>query len=366
MWMGDCLYTVQSIFMKKLLLLLLFALPVIGSAQYVFNAAYQSLKFGGPGVTIVNKVGTGSTAGSVVLYQNVITIGGQQIDAIIRTKSLSAGAMMLLDQQGTGTGYTNNNLTWFSPQFLFPAGGGSAVFNFEFILGNSFDDVTKTGTPVTLQNIMINSYDIDGNDSVGSKQHTEFGGFFTTELANTTSLTTSYNAATNLTRFSSTIDTNVINASDPNTRVRVAYEELNNFEVSVGAGSAGVAYFFIDFDMGASFGVPTTITTAPTLDLNTNTPGSDNTASHCSSAVAFTAGSSNISSLSTTPSGGTSIERLKIFFPTSNIADGSSERLLINNATSGGTIALNFANAAAISNVVLTGTNYAVTAHDFK
>lgn len=348
--------------MKKIYVLLLLSLPFICPAQYVFNAAYQNVKFGGPGVTIVNKVGNGNAAGNVVLYQNVINIGGQQIDAIIRTKSLSAGAMMMLDQQGTGTGYTNNNPTWFSPQFLFPAGGGSAVFNFEFILGNSYDNATNTGTSVTLENIMVNSYDIDGNDSVNSKQFTEFGGFFTTELSNTTTLTTSYNAATNLTRFASTIDANVVNAAHPNTRVRVAYEELNNFEISVGAGAAGVAYFFIDFDMGAEFGVPTTITTAPTLDLNTGTSGSDNNANHCSSAVAFTAGASNISSLSSTPSGGTTIERLKIYFPTSQISNGSSERLLINGATSGGTIALNFANAAAISNIVLTGTTYTVTA----
>ena len=149
----------------------------------------------------------------MVLYQNVVNIGGQHIDAIIRTVSVSAGALMVFDQAGTGTGYTNNNPTWFSPQFLFPAGGGNAVFEFEFILGNSFDNATNTGTTVTLLNMMINSYDIDGNDGVGSNQFSEFGGFFTSEMSTTTSIATTYNATTNLTRFASTICTNVVDAS---------------------------------------------------------------------------------------------------------------------------------------------------------
>lgn len=136
--------------MKKIYLILAILLPVLCSGQYVFNAAFQSVKFGGPGVTITPKVGTGTSAGSVVLYQNVANIGGQQIDAIIRTVSVSAGATMIFDQAGTGTGYTNNNPTWFSPQFNFPTGGGNALFEFEFILGNSYNNATNTGTTVTL------------------------------------------------------------------------------------------------------------------------------------------------------------------------------------------------------------------------
>src|SRR4051794_24396338 len=99
--------------MKKLWFLIFFALPLFSSAQFVYNVNFQNVKFGGPGVTITNKVGNGTSAGSVVLYQNVVNIGGQQIDAIIRTVTLSSGAAMVFDQAGTGTGYTNNNPTWF-------------------------------------------------------------------------------------------------------------------------------------------------------------------------------------------------------------------------------------------------------------
>src|SRR3954468_20315684 len=191
--------------MKHLYIIITLLFPFIVSGQFVYNANFQNVKFGGPGVTITYKVGDGTTQGSVVLYQNVVTIGGQAIDAIVRTVSLSAGAQMLFDQAGTGTGYTNNNPTWFSPQFNFPAGGGSALFDFDFILGGSYNNVTNTGTNVSLQDIMINSYDIDGNGAANSNQFSEFGGFFTSEMATTTSINTTYNATTNLTRYTSSI-----------------------------------------------------------------------------------------------------------------------------------------------------------------
>lgn len=344
--------------MKKIYFILAIVLPMFASGQYVFNAYAQNVKFGGPGVTITNKSGNGTTAGSVVLYQNVVNIGGQQIDAIIRTVSVSSGAQMVFDQAGTGTGYTNNNPTWFSPQFLFPAGGGNAVFEFEFILGNSFSNATNTGTTVTLLNMMINSYDIDGNDGAGSNQFSEFGGFFTSEMATTTSIATTYNASTNLTRFASTISTNIVNAADPNTRVRVSYEEMSTFRISVGAGAEGVAYFFIDFDKGVDFGVPTKVISAPNMDLNTTTSGTGNAATTCSGKVSFSAGATNIMSSPSTPSGGTTLERLRITFPISDIKDGANEVMVIKSDE----LPLNFVNGAAMPVVKVSGTNYTVTA----
>jgi hypothetical protein len=353
----------ESDFMKKIYLILATLLPFIGSAQYVFNATGQNVKFGGPGVTIIQKVGTGTTAGSVTLYQNVVNIGGQQIDAIIRTVSVSSGATMIFDQAGTGTGYTNNNATWFSPQFNFPTGGGNAVFEFEFILGNSFNNTTNTGTSVTLQDMYINSYDIDGNDNAGSNQFTEFGGFTTSEVSTTTTTTATYNASTNLTRFGSSIYTNVVDASDPNTRVRVNYEKMSLFRISVGALGAGVAYFFIDFDKGVDFTTPTKVTTSPSADLNTSSSGNGNSSSQCSSSnTKFTSGGSNIISTSSTPSSGTTLERIRVTFTTSDIKDGSAEKLIINGALSGSSIQLNFSNGASLNNVSLSGTIYAVSA----
>lgn len=348
--------------MKKIYFILAVLLPVFASGQYVFNAALQNVKFGGPGVTIQNKVGNGTTAGSIVLYQNVVNIGGQRIDAIIRTISVSTGAQMVFDQAGTGTGYTNNNPTWFSPQFLFPFGGGNAVFEFEFILGNSFSNATNTGTQITLQNMMINSYDIDGNDDANTNQFSEFGGFSSSEMSTTTSIATTYNATTNLTRFASTISSNVVDASSPNTRVRVTYDEMSIFRIAVGSIGPGVAYFFIDFDKGIDFTTPTRVITAPSGDLNPSNSGNGNSSSQCANNTdtKFTSGTTNINSVSSTPSGGTTLERIRVTFPTSDIRDGSAERLILNN--NGNSIQLNFANGASINNVTLTGTQYTVTA----
>jgi hypothetical protein len=349
--------------MKKFCLILTTLLPFTCSAQYIFNATGQNVKFGGPGVTITPKVGNGTTSGSVMLYQNVVNIGGQQIDAIIRTVSVSSGATMIFDQAGTGVGYTNNNPTWFSPQFDFPNGGGNAVFEFEFILGNSFVNATNKGTTVTLQDMYINSYDIDGNGSSGSNQFTEFGGFTTSEVATSTTTTASYNATTNLTRFGSSIYTNVVDASDPKTRVRVNYEEMSTFRISVGALGSGTAYFFIDFDKGIDFTTATKVTTAPSADLNTTTSGTGNSTSQCSSSnTKFTSSGTNILSTSSTPSNGTTLERIRVTFTTSDIKDGSAEKLIVNGAASGSTIQLNFGNGASINNVSLTATTYAVSA----
>lgn len=346
-----------------LLLAILFS-PFLSFSQQVYDANYQTINFGGTGVTITYKVGTtGKSAGNVTLYQNVITIGGQQIDAIVRTTALTSGTVMdYFDRTGTGTGYTNNLDSYFSPQFTFPTGGGSATFVFEFILGGSYNNTTNTGTLVVLQNVRVNTYDIDGNGSSGTNQFNEFGGFLSSELATNSTVAATYNSSTGLTKFRSSIYSNVSNASDPTTRVRVTYEELSKLTMQVGSEGAGQAYYFIDFGVGASWPATPATVTAPTLDLNTNTAGNHNAANFCSTAVPFTAGATNINSVTTTPSGGTTINQIKITFPTADIADASYEQLLVSGATSGGTIALNFANAASISNIVLSSKTYTVTA----
>jgi large repetitive protein len=58
----------------------------------------------------------------------------------------------------------------------------------------------------------------------------------------------------------------------------------------------------------------------------------------------------------------TTFANLKLAVTSAEIVNGSAEQLMINGATSGGTIVLNFVNAAAIANVVLGGVTYAVAA----
>ena len=321
-----------------------------------FNVAYNAINFGGTGVTITNKVGTGTALNNIVLYQNVITIGGQQIDAIVRTQELSNVTYSTYDQAGTGTGYTNNLARYFSPQFTIGTGGGYAVFKIQFILGGSYNNTTNTGTLVTLQNVRLNTYDIDGNGTAGTNQYNEFGGFASSELGSPTNLAMTYNATLGLTKFRSNLATNTTDATDVKNRVRVTYSYMSEFTTKVGAEGSGLAYFFLDFSAGATFTTAVSYS-APSLDLNTATAGLNNEVITDAPTIKnFSSGSTNITYT------GSSLDNLKVAFTTSQIADGAAETLIINGATSGGTIALNFTNAQSIPNVVFGGVTYVVAA----
>ena len=321
-----------------------------------YNVSYNAINFGGTGVTITNKVGTGTAVNNIVLYQNVITIGGQQIDAIVRTQEISNVTFTTYDQAGTGTGYTNNLATYFSPQFTIGSGGGYAVFKIQFILGGSYNNTTNTGTLVTLQNVRLNTYDIDGNGTAGTNQYNEFGGFASSELGSPTNLTMTYNATLGLTKFRSNLSTNTTDATDVKNRVRVTYGFMSEFTTKVGAEGSGAAYFFLDFSAGATFTTAVSYS-APSLDLNTATAGLDNEVMMIAPATKnFSSGTTNITYT------GSTLDNLKIAFATDQVYDATSENFIISGATSGGTIGLKFTNGQAIPNVVFGGVTYAVAA----
>ncbi len=327
-----------------------------GLNAQTYNVAYNTINFGGVGVTITNKVGTGVALNNIVLYQNVITIGGQQIDAIVRTQELSNATISTYDFTGTSSSASNNLPSFFSPQFSFGTGGGYAVFKIQFIVGGSYNNTTNTGTLITLQNVLLNTYDLDGNGTAGTNQYAEFGGFSMSELASPTNLSTTYNSTLGLSKFRTSISANTIDVTDVKNRVRVTYNYISEFITKVGAEGSGAAYYFLDFSAGSTFTTAISYT-APSLDLNTTTSGLDNVTSMIAPDVKnFTVGSSNI-----TYSGPT-LDNLKLNFSTSQILDGANEKLLFYGATSGGSVSLNFTNAQAIPNVVLGGITYAVSA----
>ena len=326
-----------------------------GLNAQTYNVAYNTINFGGVGVTITNKVGTGVALNNIVLYQNVITIGGQQIDAIVRTQELSNATISTYDYTATSANASNNLPSFFSPQFSFASGGGYAVFKVQFILGGSYNNTTNTGTLITLQNVLLNTYDLDGNGTSGTNQYAEFGGFSTSELASPTNLTMTYNSTLGLTKFRTTISTNTTDVTDVRNRARVTYNYISEFTTKVGAEGSGAAYYFLDFSAGSTFTSAISYS-APSLDLNTTTSGLDNVTNMVAPDIKnFTIGSSNI-----TYSGPT-LDNLKLNFSTSQILDGANEKLLISGATSGESVSLNFTNAQAIPNVVFGGVTYAVS-----
>ena len=244
------------------------------SAQ-TYDANLNRVKFGGYGVTITPKVtGTtgspGLTAGDLVLYENVITIGGQKIDALVKNVTMTnIKTFQSFDAWPTTNALTTGrDSAFFAPQFDFNTGGGSWKFNITFIKNGTYDATTKTGTVVNLINVVLNTYDIDGNGNTGSNQYNEFGDLKRYELSNKTQLTTAYNATTGLTKFRSTITSNNTYVLSDSSRARVYFDTLSTIDFIVGSDGNGVALFYLDFSVGPNFA--TACNLAVTTDSYTN------------------------------------------------------------------------------------------------
>jgi hypothetical protein len=348
------------------------------SAQAVFNANNGNISFLAANKS--HKVGTnGSGVGNVTLYNNVITIAGQRIDCIVRTVSLTSGRFFLptgsvagtipFDYSANASNLTNNQDRFFSPMLEFYTGGGNAKFKFEFILGNSFDISTNKGIPVILQNVMLNTYDIDGG-GINTNQYNEFGGFSSVTLSSSpvTNIDYSYNTNSGLTKFRSKTSTNTLNVLAPQNRVGVKYDQVSTFEIMVGAEGAGQAYFMLEFGVGPSWGGTTVQYGTPTLDLNPGQPGFSQTSSSCGAVVRpITNGST---SLSLTGSSNTVSEIIISYDPTT-ILNGAFENIFPNGSSNPtlDSIKLNFTAPSTstftlngvvftVNRAVITGTNY--------
>jgi hypothetical protein len=363
-----------------LTILTFFISQFTANAQAVFNANNANISF--LAANKIHKVGTnGSAVGNVTLYTNVITIAGQRIDCIVRTMSLTNGSFALPSgapggtiafdySSPTGSGLSANLDRFFSPMLTFGSGGGSAKFKFEFILGNSYSNTTNKGTPVIIQNITLNTYDIDGNDGANSNQYNEFGGFSSVALSASpaTRVAYSYNTASGLTKFRSNVTFNSTVATADQHRVMVKYDEVSTFEIMVGADGSNAAYFMLDFGTGPNWGGTTNLYGTPTLDLNPGQPGFSQTSSSCGAVVRpITNGST---SLSLTGSSNTVSEIIVSYDPTT-ILNGAFESIFPNGSTNpaSDSIKLNFTAPSTstftlngvvftVNRAVITGTNY--------
>ncbi|PWJ53906.1 putative secreted protein (Por secretion system target) [Dyadobacter jejuensis] len=328
---------------------------------YLDNANAQ-VSFGGTGVTISHPNGTssGTSVGDITLYENVATLGGQAVDCYVLTKAINnVSSWITFDQTATsGGGYDSNDPKFFSPQLNFGTGGGNVTFEFQYIFHGTYNSTTKSGTNVVLQNVTLNTYDIDGNGGTDSYQFNEFGGFNTSQLGSTPTVAASYNAATGLTKFRSTSTTNSTTITAPATRVQVTYSYLSNFTIVVGAEGSGVSFFFLDMAYRSFAG--TNITSSPSIDLDTSSPGVANESSNCGVDLAFTASSqTNIIAPN-------ALSEFDVTYPLSSITNGSSEELVINGATAGTTNhALNFTSGSTgtvtVGGVVFNFTKTATT-----
>ena len=335
---------------RKMLLVLsviILSMQTPGVTQPVYDINYGILNF--PDASRVHKKGTlGTTPGSRTLYTNVVTVAGQQIDCIITTVSITNGSFTLPTDPCPGTipfdykevqncppplnkvTLKNNEDRFFTPTFLFNTGGGNCRFKFEFILGGSYNDVTDKGKPVILKHVMVNSYDIDGNANCSSpdpnnNQFNDFSGFNAAARATPgTKISYSYNPTTGMTRFMSIANCNFSDIKDPETRIRVEYEYLQELEVVVGMTGYGRAFFMFDFGEGPTW-TPMYLG-APVVDLNTQTNGDgyNNTTTLCSTPEYVSKGFTNISSINN------SVNEIIMSINASEVLDGNAELITTN------------------------------------
>ncbi len=363
------LFTLIHKYMKsKLLAIILMAqLGASLMAQTSYNVNAKTISFLAANKS--HKVGTnGQSVGDKTLYTNVVKVGTQNIDCIVTTVSLTGGSFTLpgsapsgtipFDYSSTsGTAMTSNEDSFFSPTFNWNSTGGSAKFRFEFIAGGSFNNSTKKGTAVILKNVYINTYDIDGNGGTNSNQFAAFGGFTSSQYQTTTGgyIQTTYNVSDGKTTFRSNTNNNSVNVVDDKTRIRVYYASISDFEIAVGAGGSGAAYYFLDFGFGPAWTSAPSVITAPKIELYNGDTNYVNTTNvtNCNIVKELALNTSNVTTTST-------IDSVYFSFNTADIVDGASERLVIDSATAGDTIRLNFTNSTTLTNLVFKGVTYRV------
>ena len=258
----------------------------------VYDANRQTLNFDSTNKT--SYVGTGTAQGDIVRFNSVITIGGQAIDAVVTTKTLTSingSALSTLDYQSSGN-QPSNVVAYLQPNMTTNGGaaGGSAEFTIDFYLGGTYMGV-GTGAAVTLQNVVVNTYDIDSSGGgAADRQFQVFQGFSRYELVTASSFLTPSVLPDGSVKFlyNETPTKNNGTLAADGYRARVYYDSISSFKVQMGnQGDAGLAYFALDFSMGPDWTGATTITGTPAANVTFD-------------AVIFTEAAANDGSIATT------------------------------------------------------------------
>src|SRR5690606_17379071 len=171
-------YIQNALAMLFITVLAVSAKAQVNQTQY-FDADGEPLSFRKDDATrIENGSGSGSgdtRVGAVFLYPDVVTVDGQSIDALVKTVELYNITFESYDPHTqTAVASDPDSEDWFIIQLRNAGADGRAIFEFKFILGGTYVDASNPGTPVILQNVYANSYDIDGYGGGNSNQFVEF------------------------------------------------------------------------------------------------------------------------------------------------------------------------------------------------
>ena len=243
-------------------------------ANVVLNANGVSLNFDENTVTRsviagVTGANMGKAAGSIVAYRSVATISSTVVDTVIETVSVTGATVSAFDGGNAVSGGTSDQ---YFQSDVTTSGAGSVVYKFSFFVGGTYTG-GSTGTPVILQNVFINSYDLDSSQN-GNNQYTQFTGVQAYTLS--TNTTVSVSAVGNLLEFinsSNGASYTASNGSYTKGRVQVKYDNLSTINIKIGtdnAGSGGANYYALDFSVGLPWteGSNTISTTTVTNSFN--------------------------------------------------------------------------------------------------
>ncbi|MDD1616027.1 MAG: DUF4347 domain-containing protein [Methylococcaceae bacterium] len=238
-----------------------------------FNVTGIPLVFNQP----ILQNGNGQNTGDVVIFNNVATIDGQVIDAVVTTVNNTDINIIGFDS-ASGVLGAPLNPNWFELDTQSIVSGGASIIKFEFIKSGTYNPATGLGEDVLLQNLIVNSYDIDNG------QFQDFSGFSSYTVASNTTLAQS--TPGDFVHFADAIPAPNNNTGVPGSpvfnqaRVTATYDSINTFQIKTGSTQiltpedAGIAHFYLDFSDGYTWNTPVTygIPTADPLTTNDFTP----------------------------------------------------------------------------------------------
>ena len=213
----------------------------------------------------VNIIGDGTHNGDVVRYSNVVTVNGKAVDAVITTSGLTGATVTAFDSPGTPANLPKN----FQPLLQVTQAGGGVTFKVDFYEAGTYNSGTGSGVVVTLNNVVVNSYDID---AVGGadRQYQDFKGFNRYELASSAASTLSTTVlGDGSVRFQALTNVNNSWIYSDDYRVKVYYDSMSSFQFRTGVANAGAtAHFSLQFDVGPDWSSPTVINDTPAPSLS--------------------------------------------------------------------------------------------------
>jgi hypothetical protein len=342
-------------FMKSFLLTgLLILISTFSFAQGVYDANFAALNFSsesGRQFRITDATAANSlVANCQVLYKNVITINGQQIDCRVTNSRTITVFDSTLNRSNTFRQQKDN---MFLPTV---SANNETIFTFEFGISTTGTQRSNGSfpltsfTPIIIKNIFLNFYDIDRhtnsddrNDRVRiySSNYTEYSLYGGTGTTVEDDFRVETNIISNHLRFTHNNTTtnnvnNYTNLTNSNFRARVKFNAISNLRIGLEPreSSSSTTAFYLDFSAGPNATetvVDNPSTNVLSIDLNTSSSSTeDRYLVNGSNSFSYFTGSTSSSNFTSTRS---NFIDFTIYISTSNIQNSNQEFIVVRPST---------------------------------